>query len=1152
MAEQADLWSSTNLGDIGTLKPLFEAAAKGLELHKENAAFIKAAYEFNRALVYTAVDPLFAALDKLFQEILKLLDDLRGLGFYYLPVHSKSIGTSNEVQRNPVTGGLLIGGTYYAKATHGSTPGEYKKADVFKGDSPAVDKETGEQIYVRDTAWEDPLDADANRPPDQIGTAGGLTLENAFVYANEKLGLTQLSPMGILQTIDRSFDDKNDVPKGNSAITTDTTAAQVFSEDYYLSGRPIFSSSATVGGIIIIIGAPSFDKFGDILTTFSKFINLESFEKLKADIKKILNPPVVHRVKLSWVSTKTIDVDNTSDLNTPPSLSDAPGKRTYIERDDTVGSFIKHEQNEDGTYKSERVLMAMGRGGNAPTARVTKVITTESMIIEDRETVGHKLDTHNAPLTETMIKRKHQEIKINRNLVPYQNQELEIAYMSPGMEFKKGDIIAEAIPMTDSSGTETATGDKIDLNKQNKGDPGSDKQFVQVTEGELIVGKVVDEFYADALPEKPDWRGKRLEELIPPLGTVLDTTETHVRSIFASIKSYKDCMDPIIKWLDGKMEELEAFSKEIEELLELFAVGIPATGVYTLYLNPQLGGTARFRERMMAAGGPDKPPENLKFCAGVCFLGGAPTGGAAGAAAIDLVKAIEFFALVLNKREMTAEEVKQKEKLEDAATPVFDETKTYMAGDKIYYKGVNYICLVNYTTGEEPIIKDLNDENVINAAYWERLGAAGGEDEQVTVGDVRTPEEIRKAKIDFLKNTKKALGDILVKLNGASPGASSLRKKIMDVPLYGAMDPLQSPPAFISSGANESTYNDLLNLRDIDLEELDLLVYRITDMLVTVEITMIQETPDVDTEPGSFRSKGKSLLILKGEFIDEVDDFEGGQRKVKPNTTITILDPLNPGSGSTRTVERMSNTTVAILNEPFEPDIETALSYDVILTDQNETEYKYKPEYRANNTHYYHPGYRLREFEAKANTISTYSKVDVAGNYIDIPNYESGNPKGSGFDNKPRNVNEYPLGTIIEINGTVPLSEGYIGGGGIEVLLEEEEQVAETWNAIGVSQDDLLIVTLDTGVFTKYIQEVLDDTHIAIDSAIHAGGDAPYQTLLYHSDWDFELSIGKKQVKAQDDKIQDSRNKFLDYLNDINAQADEVYDYLDKLSNEGW
>ena len=44
MAEQ-DLWASQTLGDIGSLKPFFEAAQKGLELHKENAALIKNIYE---------------------------------------------------------------------------------------------------------------------------------------------------------------------------------------------------------------------------------------------------------------------------------------------------------------------------------------------------------------------------------------------------------------------------------------------------------------------------------------------------------------------------------------------------------------------------------------------------------------------------------------------------------------------------------------------------------------------------------------------------------------------------------------------------------------------------------------------------------------------------------------------------------------------------------------------------------------------------------------------------------------------------------------------------------------------------------------------------------------------------------------------------
>ena len=72
MAAAVDSWSSQTIGDISTLKPFFEAAQKGLELHKENAAFIKTIYEVNKALMLATIDPLFAAIDKILDEILKL------------------------------------------------------------------------------------------------------------------------------------------------------------------------------------------------------------------------------------------------------------------------------------------------------------------------------------------------------------------------------------------------------------------------------------------------------------------------------------------------------------------------------------------------------------------------------------------------------------------------------------------------------------------------------------------------------------------------------------------------------------------------------------------------------------------------------------------------------------------------------------------------------------------------------------------------------------------------------------------------------------------------------------------------------------------------------------------------------------------------
>jgi hypothetical protein len=80
------------------------------------------------------------------------------------------------------------------------------------------------------------------------------------------------------------------------------------SEDYYMSGRPVFSDSATVGGIIIIAGAPDFDKFMNILESFNKLINLESFGKLIKNVKAIWTDDAKkkHTIKVSWVSNKNI------------------------------------------------------------------------------------------------------------------------------------------------------------------------------------------------------------------------------------------------------------------------------------------------------------------------------------------------------------------------------------------------------------------------------------------------------------------------------------------------------------------------------------------------------------------------------------------------------------------------------------------------------------------------------------------------------------------------------------------------------------------------------------------------------------------------------------------------------------------------------
>ena len=81
---EPDLWESSKLGDNMYLKPFFESAEKALDLHRANAKFIKDFYELNKALLLAGIDPFFAAIDAILDEIIKLIQDLRGLGFYML------------------------------------------------------------------------------------------------------------------------------------------------------------------------------------------------------------------------------------------------------------------------------------------------------------------------------------------------------------------------------------------------------------------------------------------------------------------------------------------------------------------------------------------------------------------------------------------------------------------------------------------------------------------------------------------------------------------------------------------------------------------------------------------------------------------------------------------------------------------------------------------------------------------------------------------------------------------------------------------------------------------------------------------------------------------------------------------------------------
>jgi len=1198
---EADLWKSAALGDIGYLKPFFEAAKKALELHKANSAFIKEIYEINKALMFATIDPIFAAIDAILDEILAILKDLRGLGFYMLPVHAGSV--EPNVERNPMTGALFFGKNIYVPATRiGPTEspvgsGKYQpaKLDVAGvGDKIAIDPITGEQNYVEAPEMsEDPL----------LFKKGGDTtgvVDNYYIKMNKYTGLMSLTPGGIIQTIDKSFDDLGDVPKFfKQAIADGTTESKLdewipnvdinkFSDlidpSYYKSGRPIMSDSAKVGGIIFIIGLPDFDKFSNVLTNFNKLIEIKGFVELLKDIKKIWKPAAVsHKLLVSKVAKIVVAKGAPAKAEGREEVrgggdSAGDGRDTdftdyYVMQEEKSGAFTVQDPK-----KTNRIL----KNDRGVYGRVKAVVETKSWINEVMvPNASSSMDSQDVDMTESRIKAKHIGQKENRNPLPYMNQTLEIEYLESGSEeFVSGELIYEAIPSV-------ASGIKGEEGKVIEPDDQREATYHQVKEGECVVGMVVDAYDDNALPESPNWSGKSLEQLIPALGPMLNKCEAEVKGIKSSVASAKKTLDPIIKWLDDKIEDVLAFAADIEVILDLFANGLPAAGMYSLYLEPRVGGITTFRERMNAAGGELKPPEDLKFCAGVCFLGGGPDDSV-------LLRGIDMLALLMGLRVQTAAETKVAADMKSLAIDPYagpgtfaddgtPNTKVYSPPDEVFFSGKNFECILTTEDPDDasavftPLIQDTAAGStsgmvVVNSKYWKMLGDPVGDDEAVTVGDSRPASELAVDKKAWLTAAKAGLEKILELLEGQPTGTKSILAQIMEVNLFGSFHPITEQ----FQGDDINIYEELLMLRDNDLRELELLVFRIKEMLQIIEISLIQTTQgmedDETVEKGSIRTKGKTLMIIKGEFVDEVDgtnfnDF--GHREVKPNTTITIFSPLLESSGSTRSVESLSNTTVAVLDEAFPVDLDTSLSYNIPL---NSTTQRFEPYASADEnkitnaylidgvtsspgspvgsqTHYIHPGYRLRAYKAKANTVSIAIPTS-AGKYPQLPVWRSGE---AGVEGDVRTTANYPAGTVLKINGTVPVSETYISDDtGLEIVRTEEEQaVADTWMALGVAEGDEITIVFDgEDSYTRAVDHTIGEEYLKLTEALVVGSSV--SMFQFHEEWSFEISAESNAEAVISAAIQKSRNKFKKLLEDVSAQAEEVYEYLDTINAETW
>ena len=82
-------------------------------------------------------------------------------------------------------------------------------------------------------------------------------------------------------------------------------------------------------------------------------------------------------------------------------------------------------------------------------------------------------------------------------------------------------------------------------------------------------------------------------------------------------------IEEVIKYSDGKIEEIEKLNKDIQAILALFQLGIPDAGVYVLSIPTTIGGNEAIKSALASA--TNRPPNSLDYSIGFMMMGGGPS-----------------------------------------------------------------------------------------------------------------------------------------------------------------------------------------------------------------------------------------------------------------------------------------------------------------------------------------------------------------------------------------------------------------------------------------------------------------------------------------------------------------------------------------------
>ena len=608
-------WEQFTIGQNQSIQDIVGAATKASELLNANMAFAKTGLQIASAFLMGVVNPKVLLLNAIADEIDKFTADFKGTGFHVIEITptGKEV-LPKDADGNPVKlvlGSAAVAANYAAVAALGDDGliAEFIKwSKEFLGeDDPANLKKTSYLVSVGKSL-----------PP-------AARTENANDdSASEKdpiFGMHKMTPSQIIAQIISAMDDELD------------------------DRRPQFSSSADVGALVIIIGFSDMTKnlpsLGGALETIVEFFGGENglltkgLQQIGTLVKAAagqLEDPSKHNVVFKVEDITGVRGTITDKESLKPMGVEYNFKKMFEEGDFVVGPRAKFGARAMGyVSKVENATLMMVDEIIAAGTPFEKTIEVESEVYQTAEvTITGASELDHIAFTNIGAGASLQKVHYFQNRNTYVDQNSSEPVEGPLYNDYKYYEDLSMVPIAPPSAKSEA--DEGDTKVVREGGNAlltiKSKSTVLETHNvggidykvkTSIIGTISEPKKKTAPP--PNFKAAKLEDLIGDFKTFFSAIDTFSATLRGAAGDTSNALDGIIKFLEGKIKELDAINEALQKVLALFSVGLPQAGVYVLMIpDGTPGGNDAVKSALSSA--TNKPPDSLDFCVGMMMMGG--------------------------------------------------------------------------------------------------------------------------------------------------------------------------------------------------------------------------------------------------------------------------------------------------------------------------------------------------------------------------------------------------------------------------------------------------------------------------------------------------------------------------------------------------